>query len=298
MEKITARTLKRKSANISVVIPAHNEEATIARVIEDARKGLQTLDMPGEVIVSASGCTDATADVARDHRVEVVYAPIGKGAAIKEGVKKAGGEIVCLVDGDLEYYGSTPLVALLVEPILQGIADASISDLYWRPIYPDQWLHAFFAPLAGRLFPEMLPKVGSTPWSGQRAAVRGLWPDSLPDNFTVDLALVLHWNQHAERLRPVLADDWFNPIRPKPELLAMDYDLLVCTAIERGRLSPTMRPRLDAWFEVVQELVDGYDPQRHDSRGYEEFVLEESLGELHKQFDSPVRPDANSSDDD
>jgi hypothetical protein len=38
---------------------------------------------------------------------------------------------------------------------------------------------------------------------------------------------------------------------------------------------------------VVQELVNGYDPQRHDSRGYEEFVLERSLAELHQQFDSP-----------
>jgi glycosyltransferase involved in cell wall biosynthesis len=287
LDKVPARTLVRKSAKVSVVIPAHNEEATIARVIEDARGGLQLLGMRGEVIVSASGCTDATADVARGHGADVVYAPIGKGAAIKEGVKKAGGEIVCLVDGDLDYYGSIPLVALLVEPLLQGIADASISDLYWRPIYPDQWLHAFFAPLAGCLFPEMLPKVGSTPWSGQRAALRGLWPDSLPDNFTVDLALVLHWNQYAERLRPVLADDWFNPIRPKPDLLAMDYDLLVRHAIERGRLSVDMRSRLDIWFTTVQELVDGYDPQRHDSRGYEEFVLETSLTELRKRLDFP-----------
>lgn len=287
LDKMPARTLVRKSASVSVVIPAHNEEATITRVIDDARSGLRLLGMNGEVIVSASGCTDATAEVALNHGVEVVHARIGKGAAIKEGVKKAGGEIICLVDGDLDYYGTVPLVALLVEPLLQGIADASISDLYWRPIYPDQWLHAFFAPLAGRLFPEILPKVGSTPWSGQRAALRALWPDSLPDNFTVDLALVLYWNQHAERLRPVLADDWFNPIRPKPELLAMDYDLLVRHAIERGRLAADMRSRLDAWFATVQKLVDGYDPQRHDSKSYEEVVLETSLAALRTQLDSP-----------
>jgi hypothetical protein len=48
-----------------------------------------------------------------------------------------------------------------------------------------------------------------------------------------------------------------------------------------------MRSRLDIWFTTVQELVDGYDPQRHDSRGYEEFVLETSLTELRKRLDFP-----------
>jgi hypothetical protein len=66
---------------------------------------------------------------------------------------------------------------------------SAISDLYWRPLYPQMWLHAFFAPLAGMLFPEVLPKCGSTPWSGQRAALRELWPSELPDDFTVDLEL-------------------------------------------------------------------------------------------------------------
>lgn len=111
--------------------------------------------MPGEVIVSASGCSDETATVASAAGARVVDAPKGKGAAITNGVEASKGEIVCLTDGDLHYYGPIPLVTLLVEPILQGIADACISDLYWRPIYPDQWLNAFFVPLAGQLFPEI-----------------------------------------------------------------------------------------------------------------------------------------------
>jgi hypothetical protein len=121
---------------------------------------------------------------------------------------------VCLIDGDLRYFGDRPLVTILVEPILHGIAGACITDLYWRPIYPQMWLYGFFAPVAGCLFPELLPKAGSTPWSGQRVATRELWPESLPDGFTVDLEILLHWNRHALRLRPVLADDWVNPRRP------------------------------------------------------------------------------------
>ncbi|MGB3439043.1 MAG: glycosyltransferase [Actinophytocola sp.] len=284
LNKIQARTLVRKKGKISVVIPAHNEAETIAQAIADARLGLDMLKAPGEVVVSASGCTDGTADVASEHGAKVVISPIGKGAAIKEGVRQSVGDVICLVDGDLTYYGPIPLVALLVEPILAGIADATISDLYWRPIFPDQWFNAFFAPLAGRLFPEMLAKAGSTPWSGQRAAARSLWPEKLPDNFTVDLALVLHWNWHADRFRPVPADDWFNPIRPKPELLAMDYDLLVRAAIAHGRTTPDMRPYLDQWFSVVQDLVDGYDEKVHNPREYEAAALERSLAELRTQL--------------
>jgi glucosyl-3-phosphoglycerate synthase len=282
--KVPERTLRRKSARVSVVIPAHNERDTIADVVLAAHNGLRHLDVPGEVVVSASGCTDDTATVADAAGARVIEAPIGKGAAIMKGVAASDGDVVCLIDGDLEYYGQTPLVALLVEPILQGMADACISDLYWRPIYPDQWLNAFFVPLAGRLFPEILPKVGSTPWSGQRAAVRKHWPTSVPDDFTADLAIVLHWNLHAERLRPVLTDDWFNPIRPKPELLALDYELLARTAIDLGRLNPLDRPRLDAWFKVVQKLVDGYDAERHNPQQYEREILNTSWSELRDQL--------------
>jgi glucosyl-3-phosphoglycerate synthase len=285
--KVPERTLTRRRATISVVIPAHNEQETIGAVIESAYQGLKLLDSPGEVIVSASACTDNTAKLATEAHAEVVDAPIGKGAAILAGVNAASGDIICLIDGDLQYYGEQPLVTILVDPILHGIADACIANLYWRPIYPDQWLHGFFAPLAGHLFPELLPKAGSTPWSGQRAAERPLWPPSLPDGFTVDLALVLHWNDHARMLRPVLTDDWFNPIRPKPELLAQDYNLLIDYAIKRGRLHQDARPNLNQWFHFVEQLINAYNHDVDDPSAYEKHLLESSIGKLHEQMLGP-----------
>ncbi|WP_406631929.1 glycosyltransferase [Amycolatopsis sp. WGS_07] len=262
------------------MLPAHNEESTVAAAVTAARQGISALGVEGEVIVSASGCTDRTAEVAKDSGASVVIAGKGKGEAIVQGVKSAAGEIVCLMDADLEYYGETPLVALLVDPILRGIADATISNLYWRPIYPDQWLNGFFAPLAGLFLPEILPKVGSTPWSGQRAARRDLWPKVLPAGFTSDLAITLHWNEHASRLRSVLADDWFNPIRPKPELLAQDFRLLVEHAIGRGRIPVGLKPDLEAWFSRIEAIIDGYDENDPDPMGFEKNLLETSVREL------------------
>lgn len=215
LDLVPVRTLSRESGRVSVVIPAYNEEATIAEVVADCRKGLELLSVDGEVVVSASGCADNTAVAAADAGARVIVAPLGKGAAVKAGLTGTDGDIVCLVDGDMQYFGDRPLATILVDPILHGIADATISDLYWRPLYPQMWLYAFFAPLFGTLFPELLPKFGSTPWSGQRAARRELWPENLPDDFTVDLELLMHWNTKALRLRPVLSDDWVNPATTK-----------------------------------------------------------------------------------
>lgn len=284
LNKVRARTLERGSGHVSVVIPAHDEQDTIASVIGDAFQGLDLLGVSGEVIVSASDCTDNTEQEAKRAHATVVNAPLGKGAAIQAGVARASGDIVCLVDGDLEYYGETPLVSLLVDPILHGIADATISSLYWRPIYPDGWMHGFFAPLAGYLFPECLPKAGSTPWSGQRAAARSLWPHNLPADFTADLALVLWWNQHAERMRPVLTDDWFNPIRPKPDQIKLDFDLLLQAGIDQGRIGESARYPLHTWFRSVRERIDSYVHEQDDPSTFEQQLLRNSMRQLHEHL--------------
>ncbi|HEV7899622.1 MAG TPA: glycosyltransferase [Planosporangium sp.] len=280
LDLVAQRTLSRRVATVSVVVPAHNEQESVGEVVAQAWAGLDHLGVKGEVVVSASGCVDDTAEVAAEAGARVVTAPVGKGAAVTAGLAATTGDVVCLVDGDLRYFGDPPLVALLVEPIVLGRADACVADLYWRPLYPQLWLNGFFAPLAGVLFPELLAKVGSTPWSGQRAALRALWPQRLPQGFTVDLELLLHWNRHATRLRPVLADDWTNPQRPKPDLMAQEFEVVTRRAVEQGRIENETLPRLRAWFEAAHELMAGYRPGEHDPQAFDRHLLEKSLTEL------------------
>lgn len=282
LDLVRERTLRARSASASVVIPAHNEQDTVATVVSDALRALESLGVTGEVIVSASGCVDDTAVVAADAGARVVFAPIGKGRAVAAGVAEARGDVICLVDGDLLYFGDPPLVALLLEPILRGTADACVADLYWRPVYPQLWLHGFFAPIAGLLCPELLAKAGTTPWSGQRAAVRPLWPNQLPGGFTVDLALLLHWNRTATRLRPVLADDWTNPQRPKPDLMAEEFALFAEHAVAHGRLAAEALPALENWFAGAHELMAAYRPGADDPQVFERDLLEQSLALLHR----------------
>jgi glycosyltransferase involved in cell wall biosynthesis len=105
---------------VSIVVPAYNEEATIAHVLGRLR------DVPfrSEVIVVDDGSTDATAQlVAGFDGVRLIRrgANGGKGAAVRDGIGATAGEIVVIQDADLEY-DPTDLPRLL-DPILLGRAD-------------------------------------------------------------------------------------------------------------------------------------------------------------------------------
>lgn len=83
---------------VSVVIPAKNEDRTIAGVVQGA------LATPGvsQVLVVDDGSTDSTASVAEAAGAEVLrhrYSR-GNGAAIKAGARVATGDILVCMDGD------------------------------------------------------------------------------------------------------------------------------------------------------------------------------------------------------
>ncbi|WP_456953704.1 glycosyltransferase family 2 protein [Lysobacter sp. HA35] len=84
--------------SFSIVLPAKNEEAGLARTLSALRAAFPD----AEVIVSNDGSTDATAVVAHEHGARVVSAPysMGNGAAIKRGARAATGDIIVFMDAD------------------------------------------------------------------------------------------------------------------------------------------------------------------------------------------------------
>ncbi len=83
---------------ITVVIPAFNEELTIANVIQGAISHAPNCS----VLVIDDGSTDATAQIARESGAQVISHPInkGNGAAIKTAIRHIKGGIVAIIDGD------------------------------------------------------------------------------------------------------------------------------------------------------------------------------------------------------
>ena len=86
---------------ISVIVPAYNEEVTIANCIQS----LSNLDYSKyEVIIVDDGSTDRTAEIAKRFetlKIRVVYQENqGKANALNNGILLAKGEIVVTVDTD------------------------------------------------------------------------------------------------------------------------------------------------------------------------------------------------------
>ncbi|MFD1513509.1 flippase-like domain-containing protein [Halomarina rubra] len=127
------------TVEVSVVLPAYNEEATIEGTIGT------TLDTLGsflpedtfEVIVAEDGCDDRTPEIAarfagRDHRVRHVHSDerLGRGGALVRAFREADGETLVYFDTDL----ATDMHHLeeLVESVRSGEYDVATGSR-WIP---------------------------------------------------------------------------------------------------------------------------------------------------------------------
>jgi len=94
---------------ISVVIPVHDEERSVALLYDELRSALQPLDTSWEAIFVDDGSTDGTfAALTRLHsaadnvRVVRLRRNFGKAAALVAGFDQARGDTVVTMDGDLQ----------------------------------------------------------------------------------------------------------------------------------------------------------------------------------------------------
>ena len=92
--------------DVSVVLPAYNEEQAIGDDLDDVRTVMESTPYSYEVLVVDDGSTDATADVVRRREwVTLVQHPYnrGTGAARTTGVQAAGGAVIVFTDADRTY---------------------------------------------------------------------------------------------------------------------------------------------------------------------------------------------------
>ncbi|MBY9078690.1 glycosyltransferase [Paenibacillus sp. HN-1] len=88
-----------KESLVSVIIPAMNEESTIAKVVTEAQRVAPRC----EVIVVVNGSSDHTADIAAASgaRVLVYLEPLGHDVGRSVGAEAAKGDILLFTDGDI-----------------------------------------------------------------------------------------------------------------------------------------------------------------------------------------------------
>ncbi len=108
---------------VSVIMPVYNEERTISTIIEEVHaSGVKNI----ELIVVDDNSTDNTRSLLKKHKKQIATLILrktngGKGAALRDGIAEATGDIVLIQDADLEY---TPQdYPRLLQPIIDDRAD-------------------------------------------------------------------------------------------------------------------------------------------------------------------------------
>jgi glycosyltransferase involved in cell wall biosynthesis len=111
-----------ETPEVSVIVPALNEEDTIREVVER----LLALPLRTQVVVVNDGSTDQTGVILGEFQSQITILtnpkPGGKGNAIRKALPFCTGEVVIIQDADLEYRPEQ--IPLLVRPILDHQANA------------------------------------------------------------------------------------------------------------------------------------------------------------------------------
>ncbi len=195
-------------SRVSVVIPARDEEATVADVVSVIRRELvEAHPVVAELVVIDSDSTDATAERARDagavvHAASQVAPHLGshpgKGEALWKSLFVTTGDLLVFVDADLSLWGPhfvTGLLGpLLVEPqvqLVKGFYDrilardgappspegGRVTELVARPLLNLWWpeLAGLVQPLAGE-------------WAARRSLMESV---EVPTGYGVEIGAVV-----------------------------------------------------------------------------------------------------------
>ncbi|MCE0534955.1 glucosyl-3-phosphoglycerate synthase [Kineosporia rhizophila] len=273
----------KRGRTVSVVLPALNEEETVAGVVGAVLAAGPLVD---EVVVMDGGCTDRTAERAVAAGAKVValsevlpgLEPLpGKGEVLWRSLAATSGDLVVFVDADLVEVGPEVVVGLL-GPLLTEPGVQLVKGFYRRPLRLDsveqrsgggRVTELMARPLLARFAPQLSGVV--QPLGGEYAARRDLLT-RLPfaGGYGVEVALLMDTVQLAglDAIGQVDLGVRKHRNRDLADLGVMASEILA-VVLDRAGVDPAPLP-----VELVQfaessptEAASGWHPQvRHVER--------------------------------
>ena len=238
------KTTKVSDKSVSIVIPAYNEEATVAKVVSVARK----LSYVDEVIVVDDGSTDRTVEEAENAGATVISHIMneGKGSAIKTGFKYSHGNIVAFIDADVSNFTSEK-IDKIIRPILEDRTDITKTK-FARESGRVTELTA--KPLLGFFFPELdYEQPLSGQFAGKRSALNKI---RFEKDYGVDVGIVLDADVHGIKILEVDIGDICHDMSPLADLNKMANEVvrtIIDRAVEYGRV--TMMDKLGNYIRMA-----------------------------------------------
>ena len=150
---------------LSVIVPAYNEERTIAELLKILSRELSNLLTSSfEVIIVDDGSTDTTKKTVEyqiselsEVQMRIISLPTnrGKGFAVQQGIQSARGLYVLVQDGDLEYSPSDIVTLLQVQKTLgesgatygtryRSEGQFKLTDLFFKKNSKQSWMPFLF----------------------------------------------------------------------------------------------------------------------------------------------------------
>lgn len=219
--------------NVSVVIPAFNEEKSIIHVINTVKKVASI----NEIIVVDDGSQDNTYNLVSECDDVILLKHLnnkGKGSAMKTGLKRVTNDIVLFLDADLSEINQYQIEAIL-KPILDGEADITKTK-FKREAGRVTELTA--KPLLQFFFPELN---FDQPLSGQFASIKSFLDRiDLEHDYGVDIGIVLDADAQGMRIQEVDIGNIVHEMSTLQELNIMANEVvrtIVDRAISYGRLT-------------------------------------------------------------
>lgn len=218
---------------ISIVIPAYNEEKRLSYTLEIIISHLDKNFSNWEILVVDDGSEDSTADIVKNfEEVVLIKQPrnLGKGAAVRKGMIEAKGEIRVFSDADL----STPIYELdkLLASIKRG-NDIAIGSrgLNYELIKKHQ---PFYREFMGKTFNKIVQALVLSGIKDTQCGFKAftekscmeIFPRSKIDGFGFDVEILWLARKLGFKIEEIPVE-WYNDSRSRVNPIKDSYRMLV-----------------------------------------------------------------------